>query len=186
MKQFHKLADLLSWYGYSAYGFGRANYSYTDCGPWTQYLLDDGRTLYYESNEANDSDAWWPHCVAIQIGSIVEGSEVCVEARTLTFPFTPDDLDKVLREVSDEASYYWVRDNCVHVEVHCDSLPLFFEYGSDPVPSCIEGDAIAWLDEQAPNSRGSYETNNGLFLETVENNEPYDGVSHRVHVFKEL
>ena len=73
------------------------------------------RDIYYEHEEAR-SDTWWKEwgkkCTGIEIGSIVEGSDVTVGPHTLMFPFTDVDLDECIDYINKEASFYWERDNC--------------------------------------------------------------------------
>jgi len=49
--------------------------------------------------------------IGIEIGSIVEGSDVEIGPIFLRFPFTSDELDVTVRAIDDEASFYWKRDN---------------------------------------------------------------------------
>ena len=96
------------------YRFGAVLYKYTDCGPWSEAVLENGSTVYYtEADETllDNEDVPGRKVVGIRIGSIVEGSDAEVGPYSLTFPFTSDELDEVVRGVNEEASFYWKRDN---------------------------------------------------------------------------
>lgn len=60
---------------------------------------------------------WTDPCLGIEIGSIVEGSDVEIEPQTLLFPFTSDDLEGVLESINDEAEFYWKRDNTTYFKL---------------------------------------------------------------------
>ena len=60
-------------------------YKYTDCGATLEKVND----------------------TTINIGSIVEGSDVEIGPYTLEYPFTKTDLDAVISTVEDEAEYEW-------------------------------------------------------------------------------
>lgn len=68
--------------------------------------------VYYEDNEVNDLNP--DDIIGIKIGSIVEGSDVEIDPVTLMFPFDPAEVDRVIQEINDEASFYWERDNSDH------------------------------------------------------------------------
>lgn len=117
------------------YQFGRSNYKYTACGPWTVFYTPNAETepgglqrdsVYYESKQANCTD-WIDSCTGIGIGSIVEGSDVNVDPINLTFPFTDEDLDKAISDVNEEACFYWDRDNSQYYSVNSeDGTHLFY------------------------------------------------------------
>lgn len=58
--------------------------------------------------------------VGIEIGSIVEGSDVDIGPYPLKFPFTDADYWKLVNDVNDEASFYWKRDNTDNFTFKCD------------------------------------------------------------------
>jgi len=68
-------------------------------------------SVYYEDEMAWEGGDWENHCTGIKIGSIVEGSDVCVDPWVLLFPFTSDDLDEAVQSINTEADFYWKRDN---------------------------------------------------------------------------
>lgn len=105
--KYYCLMDIL-YYSETPLRFGRMLYKHTDCGPWTSFIVYQGDDIGYEDKEAN---GYIYDCIGIKIGSIVEGSEAYVEGRELLFPFTKQQLDDVLKEVNEEASFYWERDN---------------------------------------------------------------------------
>lgn len=111
--------DLLAWNGAGTTPFdvGRSIYKYTDCGPWTAFVVKTpwkdsfGRmrdTRYYEDcrNTEHNGDI-----VGIEIGSIVEGSEAEATPVRLLFPFKASDLDKAIQSVNDEACALWEEAN---------------------------------------------------------------------------
>lgn len=109
---FNNLRELLDDYSaITPYHFGRNLYKYTDCGPWTAFLLRDGSEVYYRDEKAS-SLLWGDDCIGIKIGSIVEGSDAEIGPETLFFPFTSERLDNVVQEINDEASYEWELANC--------------------------------------------------------------------------
>jgi len=59
-------------------------YKYNDCGPWIKW-----------------------HDNGVELGSIVEGSDVDITTTPLTYPFTEDDYDQTMQYVNDEASMEW-------------------------------------------------------------------------------
>lgn len=105
MNTYDTLSEFLQ--GDTPYNFGRSLYKFTDCGPWVIYQLKDGSEVYYEDNLNFNPE----ECIAIKIGSIVEGSEVEIEPICLSFPFTEEDFHHVIKSINEEASYYWKRDN---------------------------------------------------------------------------
>jgi len=113
------LRDLLEKRGYDTpYEFGRALYKYTDCGPWTSFLLPDmpDGGVYYGSARARQTD-WLDRCTGIGIGSIVEGSEVELGPAVLTFPFTSQALEEAVAAIDREADFYWKRDHSIYFTV---------------------------------------------------------------------
>lgn len=114
MNTYENINDLLE--GDSMWRFGRLLYKYTGCGPWTVFHFDNGKAIYYDSRMANANKGilamhGLTNCTSVEIGSIVEGSDVYIEGRHLEFPFTSEQLDATVKGVDDEASFYWKRDN---------------------------------------------------------------------------
>ena len=101
--------------------FGRDLYKATSCGPWVSFVVPGHgcrSSVYYESTEAREvQPAWWSQCTGIDIGSIVEGSDVEVGPTRLHWPFTQAQLYEALKQVDAEASFYWERDNTTFFEV---------------------------------------------------------------------
>lgn len=106
MTQINNLSELLEWFGVETpYQLGRALYKYTDCGPWTAFVVPGRESVYYNSELANQPI---PKCTGVEIGSIVEGYDGDgVGPFTLTFPFTSEQLDQTVKEVNDQASVVW-------------------------------------------------------------------------------
>lgn len=118
---FSSLNDLLTHYGVDTAGrLGRCFYKYTDCGPWTVFLVkrpdEESKTIYYEDQKAYDP-AWYSVCAGLRIGSIVEGSDVECSPVELYFPFTESELDAAVENVNDEACFYWERDNSLWLKI---------------------------------------------------------------------
>ena len=86
--------------------FGRAIYRWVDCGPWMDFLVEDGKTYYY-SDEGTDEAVTNDNCVGIPIGSIVEGSDAEIAAEVLEFPFTNEELWDLLDDINEQACYEW-------------------------------------------------------------------------------
>lgn len=61
-------------------------------------------SIYYEDKAAFSA---LPGCIAVTIGSIVEGWDGELEPTTLEFPFTPADVDHTLTELNDTCSRIW-------------------------------------------------------------------------------
>jgi len=109
MKQYVNLKSLLRREGCdSAWAFGRALYRDTDCGPWVRFLRKGNSPIYYEDAEAHHPIAL---CIGIEIGSIVEGSDVEIGPVTLMFPFSSKKLRKTIQWVNDEAVAAWLEAN---------------------------------------------------------------------------
>lgn len=109
MKTYNKVEELLEEYSGSFYQFGRSLYKGVDCGPWCRLMLEDGSDIYYESNKANEPLV--EVVTGLEIGSIVEGSDVEVGPTLLEFPFTDKELWDTVEEIDKEAKFYWERDN---------------------------------------------------------------------------
>ncbi len=110
----------------SPYEYGRDLYKATACGPWVSYTSqgDERGYIYYEDPLARRPKAkqdWWASCTGIAIGSIVEGSDVEVGPTRLVFPFTEDELERVVADIDAEAGFYWDRDNSTSYNV-CNAL----------------------------------------------------------------
>lgn len=135
--------------------YGRALYKYTGCGPWVTFVTPksrDGRgRVYYEDGQASedkDEQDWWSSCTGIEIGSIVEGSDVEVGPEYLAFPFTEDDLDRTVKGIDDEASFYWERDNSTYYTVcnkdgEAEMWCQWTEFNDTPVGNFAEDDKEA-------------------------------------------
>jgi hypothetical protein len=94
---------------YTPYSLGKEFYNDTSCGVWTKFITDTSE-FYYEDKEAiieNKISTWIDQCISIQIGSIVEGSDACIEVETLTFPFTLNELNQTLERIEREVEYQW-------------------------------------------------------------------------------
>jgi hypothetical protein len=114
------------------YRFGRSLYKYTDCGPWVVAVLLDGTDIYYESDDARSllMDTVVDH---VRVGSIVEGSDVDVG------PFEvhdPTEFFDTVQAVTDEASFYWRRDNTELYSIEAG--------GFDTIYFCLNWGAIEW------------------------------------------
>jgi hypothetical protein len=112
MKTYSNLLELLKDYeAETPFHFGRSLYKYTECGPWTSFLLFQNKDLYYEDEDARKDPKDLP-CIGVKIGSIVEGSDYEVPPRVLLFPFTDDALNAAVRGVNEEACEAWEEANC--------------------------------------------------------------------------
>jgi len=109
VRSFNELMDSRGMLGETPYRWARALYKYTDCGPWTVFLMADQREVYYESEEVNSIDP--KDIIGIKLGSIVEGSDVEIDPVSIRFPFDPEEIDRILNAINEEAKFYWDRDN---------------------------------------------------------------------------
>jgi hypothetical protein len=66
------------------------------------------KSIGYEDDEARGALS---ACVGIEVGSIVEGSDVYVGPEYMAFPFTEAQFDEMVKRIDDEAAFYWKRDN---------------------------------------------------------------------------
>lgn len=69
----------------------RRVYKDTACGAWLEVAHN------------NDGTLW-----GVRVGSIIEGSDACVEPVELGFPFTEEAWDEAIRDVEAEAERLWV------------------------------------------------------------------------------
>lgn len=74
------------------------------------FHLKKGEDLYYGDRKAS-SPTVIDQITGIHISSIVEGSDVEIEGESLMFPFSIQEVDDLLKEVNNEAGFYWKRDN---------------------------------------------------------------------------
>jgi hypothetical protein len=126
----------------SFWRFGRSLYKCTDCGPWVVALCTGREDVYYEGHPAGEDD-WHASCVGIRIGSIVEGSDVEVGPEELLFPFTESELDRVVKQIDDEADFYWKRDNIRSYYVTFPGGECTYIDESDfDEPSVADGDEV--------------------------------------------
>lgn len=116
-KLIRNLKQFLDWRGCGddPYGWARAYYKYTDCGPWVNFLIADGddtKDVYYEDLLRPETEAVTnDNCVGIQFGSIVEGSDANSGPFTHMFPFRTPDWEQDEEWMEKETSFYWKRDN---------------------------------------------------------------------------
>jgi len=85
------------------YGVGRSIYKYTGCGPWTVAVLANGQEVYYQDERAH-AVTMSTRIRCIRVGSIVEGTDACVdpvEARTRK------ELDDAIEAVDARAREIW-------------------------------------------------------------------------------
>lgn len=111
--QYNNAKELCEKNGYeNFYQFGRSLYKYIDCGPWCRLIPKDkdDAELYYESVEANDINNLDGY-IGLEIGGIVEGSDVEIGPNFLKFPFTDEQLRETVENINEEAVFYWKRDN---------------------------------------------------------------------------
>lgn len=146
------------------YYLGRCLYKYTDCGPWSVYILDEPLLtkkfnpdeLYYEDEEASDCSLA-DHIIGVKVGSIVEGSDAYAEPFTLMFPFDMEDFWKGVESVNEEASFYWERDNSSWYTLHHPEHGDFWikecwgdwEWGTEAeeIPQEVKDAVQKWIGE---------------------------------------
>jgi len=142
MKTFNNLKELCVDGGYdNFYQFGRSLYKFS-YGLWTRLILDDGSEVYYEDKSANTIP---DNAVALEIGSIVEGSEVEIDAVRLTFPFTDKELWETVESVNEEANFYWKRDNEDDYQVEYDGK--FYYICGEEFPEDMSENVKTFFDE---------------------------------------
>ena len=121
----HKLIDNHSYDG-TLFSFGRNVYKSTDCGPWVAFELSDGTALYYEDKQArvtlDELEEKGITVTAIEIGSIVEGSDVEVNSILVEVDdsFTESEFWEAVNGVDEEAKFYWKRDNATYYSLRDD------------------------------------------------------------------
>ena len=135
MRQINNVKELCELNGNeNFYQFGRSLYKYTACGPWCRLIMEDDSDIYYESDKANTKDI---NAVALEIGSIVEGSDVEIGPYRLDFPFDDETMWDVVEEINNEADFYWKRDNEDDFIIECGGKEYVvttgwgFEYSED-------------------------------------------------------
>jgi hypothetical protein len=78
-------------------------------------------SVYYEKVPLDFDPA---RCIAIEIGSIVEGSEVEIPPARLTFPFHESEFYDTLDAIDREADFYWKRDNTTNYTLLFQGTPV--------------------------------------------------------------
>ena len=151
------------------YQVGRSLYKYTDCGPWTSFILNkpwapsdgqktwDGMKLYYEDEAAAGRD-FVKNIIGVKFGSIVEGSDVEISPVELMFPFESERIDEVIKGMDEEASFYWERDNKdwfylkspkgTHYAFHAGWGEVTWD-SKKPIKAVVEA-ISAWTEEYYP------------------------------------
>lgn len=86
--------------------WGRSLYKATDCGPWVTALCVGREHVYYQSEEAKQTQ-WWPQCYGVLIGSIVEGADAEAPPEKVLFPFTQQELEAAIDRVDQSAQELW-------------------------------------------------------------------------------
>ena len=149
--------------------FGRNLYKYTGCGPWTRLVLTEDRYAYYEDKGSDDPSLLLDaDIIGIEIGSIVEGSDVEVGPIFLRFPFTSDELDVTVKEIDDEASFYWKRDNEDDFVLTSDGIGYYVTSGwGNKYPKDMPAELIEKFERWQATEHGVHEG------ETVE----FDGLT---------
>lgn len=148
------------------YGWGRALYKAVGCGPWVSYTMHDNSDVYYGDAPREDDNVqhMLEHCKGIEIGSIVEGSDVEIGPEYLEFPFTDDELEAVIKRVDDEATFYWKRDNT--------------EYYSIRSKETLDNDVLYWCEwtqfETAPTGSFDNTDKEALLLATEAGTAMFD------------
>jgi hypothetical protein len=151
------LLDLLKLEAWdSPHALGRSLYKYTDCGPWASFSLPGkADSIYYGDDKARKGwRKWARRCSGINIGSIVEGSDVNVGPTHLSFPFTKDEFWAAVKAINDEAAFYWKRDNSRNYALHHDgkrsgwmTCTEFEEpQWDDDVPAKVRKALLKWLE----------------------------------------
>lgn len=168
MTTYNNIDELLAQDGNSNfYQWGRTLYKNVDCGPWCRLILEDGSDIYYESDKANNPIT--DKVVALEIGSIVEGSDVEIDGYSLKFPFTDNDLWGIVEQVNEEAKFYWDRDN---------TNDYFIEVG-DETYYLKEGWGLEFSDNTPKSVRDFVESNWSNF-ENMEDGEEIEIQGHKI------
>jgi hypothetical protein len=145
-------------------GWAKSVYKSTPCGAWIKV-----------------------GCDYVELGSIVEGSDVEIDPITLNWPFYAEEFWQALEEINDEAEFYWERDNSEWFYV--DFSPVgkpeqrFYgrycwgslEWADADIPQYVDGKVRQWLE----NVDGQWEYNRktgialGVNITMYENNATY-------------
>lgn len=151
MTTYNNIDELLAQDGNgSFYQWGRSLYKNVDCGPWCRLILEDGSDIYYESDKANNPIT--NKVVALEIGSIVEGSDVEIGGYSLKFPFTDNDLWGIVEQVNEEAKFYWDRDNTDDYFIEVDGNTYYLKTGwglefSENTPQSVKNFVDNFIDD---------------------------------------
>lgn len=157
MTTYHNIKELLAAHdAENFWRFGRNLYKYTGCGPWVKLILTEERSMYYEDKGADDPSALDdPDIIGIEIGSIVEGSEVEVGPYFLRFPFAEEQFEEAVKNVDDEAHFYWQRDNIHEYYVDHEDHSYWvriepfekFDWDDDDVPVVVKETFDKWIED---------------------------------------
>lgn len=121
MSKINNLSEFLRWRGCGdePYGWARAFYKYTDCGPWAVFLLKDGGEVYYEDLRREGAPPVTDEtCSGIKFGSIVEGSDAESGPYYHEFPLDTEAFDRDVVGMEEETTFYWERDNYQWYRLH--------------------------------------------------------------------
>lgn len=150
MKTYENVQQLIEDYGDNFYQFGRSLYKNVSCGPWCRLVLENDDTIYYESEKANQKNI--DGVIALEIGSIVEGSDVEIDAERLVFPFTNEELWELVEHIDEQAKFYWERDNLkdFYIELGDENYYVRTGFGlefSDNTPQNVKNMVENFIDE---------------------------------------
>jgi len=178
MKTYKNATELCAAYGADNFWrFGYTLYKHTDCGPWTRLVLTEDRSCYYEDTGADDPSLLLDDdIIGIEIGSIVEGSDVEVGPIFLRFPFTSDELDVAVKEINDEASFYWKRDNEDDFVLTSEGVEYYVTsgWGNDfgrHTPDDVAEKFTAWQATDAYLKEGETIEFNGLTINRIDKSD---------------
>jgi hypothetical protein len=178
MKTYKNATELCNDHGADNFWrFGRTLYKYTDCGPWTRLVLTEDRSIYYGAKGADDPSLLLDDdIIGIEIGSIVEGSEVEIGPILLRFPFTSNKLYAMVKEINDEASFYWKRDNEDEFILTSGGIEYYITSGwGNEYPKDMPAELIEKFERWQATDHGAFEGGSvefeGLTIEHIDKSD---------------
>lgn len=173
-KIYNNAVELCADYGGTFWTFGRSLYEGVGCGPWSQLVLTEDRSLYYEDKGANDPDCLIdPDIIGIKIGSIVEGSDVEIGPELIRFPFSSGDLWETVEDINKQASFYWERDNTNDYLIKKGDKEYYFnDYEIKGLPKKLKAMFEKWNQEDGElEEDDSVELSKGITLTRIDKSD---------------
>lgn len=113
------ILGLINGLGSTPYGFYRAVYNGTACGPSIGMQFSSGSAWIYcdDLPREDDWEVEWGPVTAIMVGSIVEGCDFDIPSVELSGEFTEENFWKVLEDIDNQADVVWKHFNSVYFSI---------------------------------------------------------------------